>query len=112
MKTRERYNLPSGKHANGYWAKVHVLASQLGSDGCTGVPDIYRDACYEHDIHYKTGKTIYGVALTRRDADAIFRERLQEMSFLGVFSPTAWTYWLGVRAMGDSRWKGEPEVYR
>ena len=92
-----------------YRAHVRSLAARLGSDGCTGVPDFFRDACLEHDIAYRTGKTVDGVPLTRARADAIFRRRIQTDSWFGRLSPMSWWRWAGVRFLGGSSWRGSPK---
>jgi hypothetical protein len=92
-----------------YRELVRRRARELDSDGCSGVPDFYRDACLEHDIHYRTGRTLSGVPLTRAKADAIFRKRIQQMSVLGVLSPVALWRWAGVRLFGGSSWQGAKE---
>lgn len=89
-----------------YWARVRQRAAELGSDGCSGVLDVYLDACLEHDIHYRTHRRLDGSPITRKEADALFRQRMQERSLFGAFSPMAWWRWLGVRAFGASAWSG------
>ena len=87
-----------------YWARVRRAAKALDSDGCTGVPDIHLDCCYEHDIAYSTGCDVNLEPLTRRQADADFRRCLQARSWLGVFSPMAWWRWAAVRVCGRGIW--------
>jgi len=77
-----------------YRTLVDHIASALGTDHCTGVPDFYSDACDEHDVHSRTHRTIDGDWLTKRQAAMIFKERIQTMSWFGRFSPMAqWRYW-------------------
>lgn len=83
-----------------YWQRVRARAAALGSDGCTKVPDLYVDCCYEHDVHVRTGLTLHGQAMTKADADARFRQCLQQHSPLGVLSPLSWWRWAGVRVYG------------
>lgn len=89
-----------------YRQRVRLVAKALGSDGCSGVPNFYLDACLEHDAHYRLGKTLDGVPITRAQADATFRSRIQSMSPFGVASPMALWRWAGVRLFGGSSWKG------
>lgn len=105
MPRYEKLGLPSGYDLS-YWSQIYTKAKEIEANGCTGVSEIYRDSCYEHDIHYGTGKTIYGKPLTRGDADAIFWERIVELSPLGVFSPVGWIRWMGVRMFGSKAWRG------
>lgn len=87
-----------------YWKRVKQRAKELGADGCSGVPDFYLHACLEHDIHYRTHHTLDGVLLTRAEADAIFRKRIQQMSKLKRFSPMSYWRWVGVRIFGRRAW--------
>lgn len=60
-----------------YWVRVRAKAAELGSDGCTGVSDICIDSCYEHDIHWRTGKTIDGLPITTKQANRRFRKVIE-----------------------------------
>lgn len=73
-----------------YWDHVRTAAAMLQSDGCTGVKDVYVDSCLEHDIHWRTGRTIYGVPITKQQANERFRRVIQSRSKLGRFSPLSW----------------------
>ena len=90
-----------------YWRRVRRKAAELGSDGCSGVPDFYLDCCLEHDIAYRTGKTITGKVLTREEADHRLMECIREKSFLGKWSPMAWWRYWAVRFMARKSWKGK-----
>jgi hypothetical protein len=79
-----------------YWFIVREVARRMESDGCTGVADFHCDACYEHDIHWRTGKTITGLPLTTAQANRRFRKVIQSRSTFGRFSPMSWWRWLGV----------------
>lgn len=79
-----------------YWAHVRFVATQLHSDGCTGVVDFYKDACLEHDIHWRTGQTLDGATISTAQANTRFRLVIQSRSKLGRFSPLSWGRWLGV----------------
>jgi hypothetical protein len=57
-----------------YWEDVRKAAAVLKSDGCTGVVDICVDSCYEHDVHWRTGHTIYGDPITTKQANRRFRK--------------------------------------
>ena len=91
-----------------YWDRVRGAADALGSDGCTGVADVYLDCCREHDIAYATGRTVEGAPVTRAEADAMFRRCIQSRSPLGRLSPLAWWRWLGVRVFGRGRDRTAP----
>ena len=79
-----------------YWAVVRKAAKALKSDGCTGVKDFYVDSCLEHDIHWRTGRTVFGVLITTAQANARFRRVIQSRSRFGRFSPLSWVRWAGV----------------
>lgn len=90
-----------------YWERVRFAAKQLDSDGCTGVPDIYLDCCYEHDVAYRTGTDVDGNQITRAEADEQLRRCIQEHSLLGMFSPLSWLRWAGTRLFAGSSWRGK-----
>jgi len=90
-----------------YWENVRQAAEALGADGCSGVPEIHRDCCLEHDIHYRTGRTITGATLSRAQADALFLMCMQERSTLGRWSPLAWWRYAAVRWFARRHWKGD-----
>lgn len=89
-----------------YWQRVRLIAKGLGSDGCTGVGEFYRDCCLEHDIHYRTGCRIDGTPISRAEADARFRECIQARSPWGKLSPMSWWRWAAVRLFGGKSWRG------
>ena len=86
-----------------YWIDVHKRALELNSDGCSGVADWYIWTCHEHDIHYRTHKTLYDDSLTFDEANYILRVRIQQGSNFGVCSPMAWWRWLGVQYLPAAR---------
>lgn len=90
-----------------YWSRIKEKADELGSDGCSGVPDFYRWTCWEHDIHYRTHAFLSGDTIDKATADYIFRVRIQQGSFWGKFSPMSWWRWIGVALFGKSSWNGE-----
>lgn len=63
-------------------------------NGCTGVPEFYRDCCIQHDIDY------HDKVISRAEADARFRRCIQEHSPFGKASPMALWRWAGVRLFG------------
>lgn len=90
-----------------YWHQIRVLAARLDSDGCTGVADFYLDACLEHDVHWRTGKTIYGDRISTRESNARFRRVIQDRSPFGRLSPMSWWRWAAVSVVGVWR-NGRP----
>lgn len=93
------------KETEFYWLQIRRWAKKVKSDGCSGVPDFYRDACLEHDYHYANAKTWYGDPVTRAQADARFRKVIQWKSPFGIFSPMSWWRWAGLRLFGEAAWE-------
>lgn len=96
-----------------YWQRVRERAAELGSDGCTGVPDFYIRCCWEHDIAASTGRDLAGTPVTWAQAAETFRRCIQAHSPLGVFSPLSWWRWGAVRLHGwwnDRRLAGDLPV--
>ena len=91
-------NKPKGPP--GYWERVRDKAAELGSDGCTGVTNIYRDCCLEHDCHYALGTTLDGTPITRKEADDRFLACMRCRSKLGWWSPVPLVRWAAVRVFG------------
>jgi len=89
-----------------YWNLVRKRAHELNSDGCSGVPDFYLDCCLEHDIAYRTGKTITGRTQTREEADLCLRECIQARSLFGKWSPMSWWRYWAVRLLAKKSWQG------
>ena len=87
-----------------YWTNVRRIAKELGSDGCTGVVDIFLSACLEHDIHFRTHKFLCGCEIDFSTANYIFRRRIQQRSLFGRFSPVSWLRWIGVNHFGRKAW--------
>ncbi len=96
-------NLP-GKENKVYWDLVRWWATTYKSDGCSGVPDFYLEACQEHDLHYRYAQTLYGEPLTFEDANARFRKVIQMKSKLRWFSPLSWIRFAGVKFFGKHIW--------
>jgi len=86
-----------GKSDKAYWDLIEQWA-KMQSDGCTGVPDFYVQACWEHDYHHKYGCTLFGDPITFEETNTRFRQVIQMHSMLRWFSPLSWTRWIGVHA--------------
>ena len=80
------------------WAKTH-------SDGCTGVPDWYVEACHEHDYHFRYGATLFQDPITFDEANTRFRKAIQMRSRLRWFSPLSWVRFAGVTYLGKGLWE-------
>jgi hypothetical protein len=90
-----------------YYKRVREKAAEIGADGCTMATGAFRDCCLEHDLFYRTGKTLQGKPITRAEADERFKSCMQRNSKLGWFSPMAWLRFFAVRKFGADSWKGE-----
>lgn len=88
---------PKERAERRYWERVRDKAGELGTDGCSYVSGAYVECCMEHDIFYRTGRTLDGKPITKREADARLRACMQSRSRLGFFSPLAWLRWTGLR---------------
>lgn len=109
------------RQSRGYWELVRALAEHLKSDGCSGparITQAYRDACLEHDIHYRTGQMLGGVDITRKQADDLFWLRIRQMAWDGLSwkpwtwgnllgFPMSWWRWKAVRDFAVSAYKGK-----
>ena len=103
-----------------YWDLIKEKATSLKSDGCSGptIP-VYELACFEHDIHYRTGKTIFNAPITRSEADGLFSKRIRNLASWGFKwkDPTTWGHMIGfpmsywrwgmVRLFGRNSYKGK-----
>lgn len=93
-----------------YWARIREIAARDGYDGCSMALGVHPDCCLEHDMHYRTGHTLDGVIISRREADERFRACMQRNSWFGWFSPMAWIRWSAVRLFGGSSYRGPAMV--
>lgn len=106
-----------------YWSKVRLAARALKSDGCSGPAlQLYLDSCLEHDVHYRTGRTLSGLRISRYEADILFGHRIRQMAVDGLdWHPRTWWHLVGfpmsawrfvaVRFGGLWAWRGngDPE---
>jgi hypothetical protein len=97
-----------------YWDRVKALAWALKGDGCSKVPDLnYRSCCDEHDIHYRTGMTIDGVKITRKEADSRFLVCMQKKGMVPILGThiVPFFYWAAVRLFGETAWDRDMGFY-
>lgn len=97
--------LPRKDCNKAYWKALAGWAEK-NSDGCTGVKDIYIEACSEHDFHYRYATTLLGEPITFQEANTRFRQVIQMSSKLRWFSPISWIRYAGVSLFGRSIWDG------
>ena len=83
------------------------ISTFIGSDGCTLVLDICKEACIEHDFYYATKMDFTGKPISRTMADRLFKEASRKCSALGKASPMSVWRWLGVRAIGWIFWRSK-----
>src|SRR3990167_4187008 len=93
-----------------YWQKVKQMSQALKGDGCTNSPDLfYTHCCDEHDIHYRTGHTLEGTPISRKDADRrLFTcmKKAGKTPIIGRFLVPC-IYWAAVRLFGGRAWRGD-----
>jgi hypothetical protein len=83
---------------------ITMIDCFIHSDGCSAVPDFYRDCCVVHDWFYRTHRNFYGTRITRQEADRALMECIESKSPFGRWSPMAhWRYW-AVRRFGRKAW--------
>lgn len=83
---------------------IEKIKDFICSDGCTGVPNFYIDACIIHDFYYRTHRNFLGIEITKSEADYIFRKVIQKESFFKALSPMSWWRWLGVKFFANKAW--------
>jgi len=84
---------------------INLIRTLICSDGCTGVPNWYLEACIIHDFYYTMHKDFDGSPITREEADKRFRKKIQHLSPVGKFSPMSWWRWLGVKMFANKAWE-------
>lgn len=92
-----------------YKAAITKRAIELGSDGCSWVPDFYLTACYEHDVHYRTHETLDERPIMFEEANHWLGERIKTDSPFGRYSPMARWRERGVALVGRKAWDAEGE---
>ena len=91
-------------------ADIDKIDAFVKSDGCTGVPDFYRNDCVIHDFWYRTHKNFDGSPITQDEADVGLRTLIQRHSWMGRFSPMAWWRWLALKEFfGRKAWRANEE---
>lgn len=104
-----------------YWPLVKQAAKAMvpPTDGCTGVPDWYVEACWEHDLHYRYGRKLLllhfvkdeknqyrlelGEKITQHWADTRLKQSIRSLSWLAYLSPVACWRWFGLSKVGLGR---------
>ena len=87
-----------------YQERIRAKAKALGADGCTGVPEFFRDGCLEHDIAYRTHRDLLNNPITKAEADFRLKWYIQMHSIFVRFSPMAWWRWRAVKHFADKAW--------
>ena len=84
---------------------LKMIDGFIQSDGCTGVPDFYRDECVIHDFHYRTHRHLDGTPISKLRADHVLKRGIQRKSLFGRLSPMAQWRYLGVRKLAGRAWE-------
>lgn len=88
--------------------------AKVGSDGCTGVAEVYHHCCIEHDLayrHHKDPRVAYLIGwddcseMKRSIADQHFKQCIQLSSPLKKWSAMAYWRYFAVRLAGWYSWK-------
>lgn len=87
MTRSEYYNLWQKPWYRDY---IRRSAKEIASDGCSGVPDFFRDGCLEHDFHYYYHADWLNKPITKAEADERLKWYIQDHSWFGKWSPMAW----------------------
>ena len=80
------------------------IAEFVKSDGCTGVPDFYRNGCTLHDFCFRTHLDFRGNESTFEAANELLRDYIRSKSWFGKYSPLAWWRWKGVKYLAEKPW--------
>jgi hypothetical protein len=88
----------------GYQDAMRRWAQDLGSDGCSKVPDFRLPACYEHDCHWQVRRTLFGDPITIQQANNRFWDSTRRLSplprGLKFLDPMAAWRWIAVSLNG------------
>lgn len=87
-----------------FWKQITDKATELKSDGCTGVADFYKECCYLHDIYYRTHLDLNGDPITKAEADKALRDCIRCKSRFGFWNPMAIWRWIGVKMFAQRAW--------
>ncbi len=118
-------------YSDAFIAWVRKEAEKIQSDGCSCVPDFYKDCCLIHDLSYYYAKSPYSAyeqyrtltppenehcwhyaaAITQKDADGYLKACIRARSKLGKWSPMAlWRYW-ALREFGAKAWHSHDNTH-
>ena len=103
-----------------YLTWLRAEASEIDTDGCSGVTGVMVECCYQHDVEFWYGRCArdayrhlkqgveadyWGAArrLSFADANANLRKCMQARSRFGLYSPLAIIRWIGTTVMPKSR---------
>jgi hypothetical protein len=103
-----------------YLTWLRAEASEIDTDGCSGVSGVRVECCYQHDLEFWYGRCARdayslmkrGIVadywreakrITFAGANANLRKCMQARSKFGLYSPLAVVRWLGVKFMPKSR---------
>ena len=87
-------------------ADIEAISEFIESDGCSGVPEFYHEACVVHDWYFRTHRDFDGSPISFEEANRRFKELIQKKSKFGWFSPMAQWRYLAVALFGEKAWCG------
>jgi len=87
-----------------YWRHVTDNARAIHTDGCTLVKDFYVLACWEHDLHYRTGRNWLGEDVGYWWSNRRLGTAIRYFSILHGWSLLAVTRFLGTTLGGWIAW--------
>jgi hypothetical protein len=89
---------------------VRRCAREIGADGCSGPTlQVFKDGCYEHDIHYYYHADIYNNELVKAEADQRLQWYIWDHSWIGEWSLFAWWRYKALKTgiCSDKAWEGK-----
>ena len=106
---------------------VRKEAARIKSDGCTKVPDFYKDCCLLHDICYHFAKDPFKAyalyeagevnywhlapSIDQAKADTYLKDCIREKAWCGRLSPMAlWRYHV-LRRLGKKAWNSHTNTH-
>lgn len=107
-----------------YLTWLRAEASEINTDGCSGVSGVMVECCYQHDLEFYYGRCARAAYRLMKQgvpdywtnakrigfaaANGNLRRCIQARSRFGMYSPLALVRWLGVSIFKKSRdaWKG------
>ena len=90
-----------------------ALAAAVRADGCTASPEFfYTECCNAHDVAYRTGVSVTGFPITRREADRQLYQCMHQLGHTPILGRWVipWIYWTAVRLFGGFAWQEKRSI--